>query len=96
MPAPDQIPQGTSYYFIADACGVFEDAIYTLEVKQFPGSDPVIEKEGSAISSKIEFILTPEETASLEVGLWYLIRTTTLPNWYVEARKRVQVTKAWV
>ena len=95
MPALDQIPQGTSYYFIADACGVFEDAIYTFEVKQFPGSDPVIEKEGSAINSKIEFILTPDETASLDVGLWYLVRTATLPNWTVDAVKRVQITKGW-
>jgi len=95
MPAPDQIRQGSSYYFIAESCPEFDNAEIKFYVKRFPDDEPVIEKTGTSKDGQIEFVLTPEESASLDVGLWYLIRTTTLPNWYVEARKRVQIVKAW-
>ena len=95
MPAPDQIRQGNTYYLIDDVTSEFESAIYTLEVKRFPDDEPAIEKEGSAIKNKIEFVLTPEETAALDIGLWYLITTITLADWVIEKTKRVQITKGW-
>lgn len=93
--APEQVKQGNSFRYVADVGQELDSAIFTFEVKQYPNADPVIEKEGSAQSGKIEFVLTPEETASLDVGLWYLVKTTTLAGWVTETTQRVQIVKAW-
>lgn len=95
MPAPDQIPQGTSYYFVAEVCPELASAEYGFEVKRFPDDEPAITKQGAPSNGQIEFILTPEETETLDIGLWYLVRTINLPECHVEATKRVQITKKW-
>lgn len=97
MSAPDQVKQGTSYYF--SQCLEGEDVnefTYSLEVKQYPDDTPSVMKTLTTIvDNQVTGVLTAAETASLAVGLWYINITSSDPDEDIQEERRIQITKAW-
>lgn len=97
MPAPDQVGQGESYIFTADIDdSELENPVYSLSAKQYPDDDPLFSRTVTKTNGKLIIQLTPAETDSMAVGLWYLIIDADDGDENVEWETRIQVKKYWV
>lgn len=95
---PDLVQQGETYDFCQTLEGLdTDDFTYQLDVKQFPDDAAAISRaltdvDGSTVSGT----LTAAETAALDIGLWYMIITSTDPDEVIKKERRISITKNWV
>jgi hypothetical protein len=94
---PDKVRQGSTYEFSFDVEGDSISAFtYTLTAKQYPDDTTAFTKTLTTIEDNTVFAaLSSSETASLDVGLWYLIVDADDPDENLNYERRVQVVKAW-
>lgn len=98
MSSPDQVQQGTNYDFCQTLDGVdVASFTYQVDVKQFPADISSISKALTDIDGNtVKGTLTPSETDTLAIGLWYLIITSTDPDEVIKETRRIEVKEKWV
>ena len=98
MSAPDQVRQGANYDFTFTLEGLSLSAFtYLLEAKQFPDDTATISRTVTLNKNNtVPVTITPTETASMAIGLWYLIVKSTDADETIHSEKRIQITKAWL
>ncbi len=104
MPAPDQVAQGENYDFsqtlgegVETGDNNIDGFTYRVDVKQFPDDVAAISKALNNVSGPtVKGTLTPAETATLAIGLWYLIITSVDLDEEIQTTRRIQVVKTWV
>lgn len=98
MAAPESVDQGENhdFHFSLEGTGL-SGFVYTLEAKQYPGDTASISRTVTADSNNVvKVTVTPAETASLDVGLWYLTLRSVDTDETINESKRIQITKAWI
>ena len=98
MASPDKIAQSGNYDFVFTLEGESLSAFtYLLEAKQYPADTALISRAVTVNNAgDVKVTLTPAETATMAVGLWYLIVKSTDTDETIQSTRRLQVTTPWI
>lgn len=97
MAAPAQVKQGESFTCEVDiSSSTLTSPTYTLEAKQYPDDSASFSRAVTLTNEKLIITITPEETESLDIGLWWLIVKAIDIDEEDHYHERIEIKKAWL